>query len=514
MMNSENAIGSPSPPLSPEESASWEIGPKYMFQRELGSGTYGKVCEALLAGTTKKVAIKKLTDIYADPTRCKRILREIEILKYLNHPCIIKPIELIVSTGRKPSFYIVMEMGQSDLRKIMKSPIFLNILQVQMILYRLLTAVNYLHSGGIIHRDIKPANILINADCTVQLCDFSLIRCISQLESGKYDCDQAFRQNPILNHSSSSHSSGCGEIEGIPEAIESSQEIKLNSRLKEDTQAKSLFSQENLNEKAPGKLPSLEEALLQISYRSKRSHKAKLSQKKQRQVPNKISIKKCEERNILLKASKKKVPLLQRELSGYVGTRWYRAPELILMEKIYTTAIDIWAVGCVFAELLQMMPEHQPNFLRRSALFPGDSCFPYSPCRKPTHIVAGFPVSQKDQIGVISSVLGKPREKQISFLTDRKAEEYVASFPEYYDDNLIKRFPEASKEAIDLLERMLSFNPFFRITAKEALGHPFFSKIRDKSSETEMAHPLNLYTDIFQAADLSELAKLVIEKMQ
>ena len=60
-------------------------------------------------------------------------------------------------------------------------------------------------------------------------------------------------------------------------------------------------------------------------------------------------------------------------------TRWYRAPELILLEKDYTEAIDIWAVGCIFAELLTMMQENFPNYQDRKPLFPGGSCFPLSP---------------------------------------------------------------------------------------------------------------------------------------
>lgn len=52
---------------------------------------------------------------------------------------------------------------------------------------------------------------------------------------------------------------------------------------------------------------------------------------------------------------------LRRQLTGHVVTRWYRAPELILLEKDYGETIDVWAVGCIFAELLSMMQENVPN---------------------------------------------------------------------------------------------------------------------------------------------------------
>ena len=56
---------------------------------------------------------------------------------------------------------------------------------------------------------------------------------------------------------------------------------------------------------------------------------------------------------------------MKRELTGHVVTRWYRAPEIILLEKDYGPAIDIWAVGCIFAELLGMMKENAPTFVDR-----------------------------------------------------------------------------------------------------------------------------------------------------
>lgn len=70
---------------------------------------------------------------------------------------------------------------------------------------------------------------------------------------------------------------------------------------------------------------------------------------------------------------------IKRELTGHVVTRWYRAPELILLEKEYGPAIDVWSVGCIFAELLGMMKESAPTYLDRKPLFPGKSCFPLSP---------------------------------------------------------------------------------------------------------------------------------------
>ncbi len=70
---------------------------------------------------------------------------------------------------------------------------------------------------------------------------------------------------------------------------------------------------------------------------------------------------------------------LKRELSDHITTRWYRAPEIIIREKDYGPAIDMWAIGCVFADLLNMIRDHKPDPTDRKSLFPGKSCYPLSP---------------------------------------------------------------------------------------------------------------------------------------
>lgn len=92
---------------------------------------------------------------------------------------------------------------------------------------------------------------------------------------------------------------------------------------------------------------------------------------------------------------------VKRELTGHVVTRWYRAPELILLEKDYTAKIDVWSVGCIFGELLNMIKENASTFLDRSPLFPGSSCFPLSPARANTIKKSGFPHHSADQLNVI-----------------------------------------------------------------------------------------------------------------
>lgn len=76
--------------------------------------------------------------------------------------------------------FIVMELFESDLHKLIKNdpPIELSESQVKVMIYNSLCALNFMHSANVLHRDIKPANILIQKDCNVRVCDFSISRCM------------------------------------------------------------------------------------------------------------------------------------------------------------------------------------------------------------------------------------------------------------------------------------------------------------------------------------------------
>ena len=79
-----------------------------------------------------------------------------------------------------------MDFSESDLHKLLKSALHLNMKQIQMIVYNLLCGVAYLHKSNVIHRDLKPANILLSEDCSVKLCDFGLARSIAGVETSTF----------------------------------------------------------------------------------------------------------------------------------------------------------------------------------------------------------------------------------------------------------------------------------------------------------------------------------------
>lgn len=149
-----------------------------MIEKMLGTGSYGKVALATKKSNGIKVAIKRMDNIFEDETDCKRILREISLMRLLRHPYLVELIE-IIHPSKPQSFttlYVVMDYAESDLKKIIKSSINLEMLHIQTIVYNLLCAVKFLHDSNVLHRDLKPANVLLNEDCTIKLCDYGLAR--------------------------------------------------------------------------------------------------------------------------------------------------------------------------------------------------------------------------------------------------------------------------------------------------------------------------------------------------
>ena len=106
-------------------------------------------------------------------------------------------------------------------------------------------------------------------------------------------------------------------------------------------------------------------------------------------------------------------------MTSHVGTRFYRAPELILCEKDYGKPVDIWAVGVIFGELLSMLEENCADKTERKSLFPGKFCFPLSPNPKAEKDDYGIPIPQdNDMLDYIFNMIGTPGESDLSFITD------------------------------------------------------------------------------------------------
>ena len=423
----------------------WDIGEDYEITKIIGKGSYGDVAEAMHKRTGKKVAIKRIYRVFEDLVDCKRIVREISILRRLKHANIVGLFDILEPKDPAgfDTLYLVMEYCQSDVKKMVKSATHLQLAHVQVLMYNLLCGLKFMHSGEVIHRDLKPANILLNEDCTVKICDFGLARSVLGVET-------SFKS--LLRGPETAHET-----------------------------AKSA-------EKAADKpTPAPKPTAKQEDQKKKEIHKQLIRTKDLRMN-------------------------MKRELTGHVVTRWYRAPELILLEKDYGPAIDIWSAGCIFAELLSMMKEHAPTYLDRKPLFPGSSCFPLSPDHK-AEKKHGFPHSSTDQLNVIFDVIGTPSEEEASFVTDAKAIEYLKTFTTRTRVDFRDLYPAATKDAIDLLNRMLVFNPYFRITVNDAIANPFFESVRDRAKEALTAEPVALAFEKEGDLEAPRLRELFLEEV-
>ncbi len=92
-------------------------------------------------------------------------------------------------------------------------------------------------------------------------------------------------------------------------------------------------------------------------------------------------------------------------------------------------------------------------------------------------------------------MIGTPNEEDISFLTDLKAQSYLKSFASRPRADLKQRYPAAKDEAIDLLHKILVFNPYFRPNVQECLDHPYFKQVRQINFESTAPSEVYLEAD-------------------
>jgi mitogen-activated protein kinase 1/3 len=191
-------------------------------------------------------------------------------------------------------------------------------------------------------------------------------------------------------------------------------------------------------------------------------------------------------------------PGLTRQLTKHVVTRWYRAPELILIQP-YTSAVDIWSLGCILAELLSMQEGNVQGYQDRKPLFPGGTCYPLS--GEGDSIKSD---ERLDQLSVIFHVIGTPSPEDVPAIGE--ANKYIKSLGKIEGKSLETIYPVADPSAINLLKNMLQFNPKLRCTAEEALEHEFFKGVRRKDLERAADGPLE--GPDFLEADKIDLAVL------
>ncbi|KAM3858477.1 mitogen-activated protein kinase 15 [Diretmus argenteus] len=158
------------------------ISLKYEIKRRLGKGAYGIVWKAVDRQTGEVVAVKKIFDAFRNRTDAQRTFREIMFLQeFGDHANIVKLLNVIRARNDK-DIYLIFEYMDTDLHAVIKKGNLLKDIHKRYVMYQLLKATKYLHSGNVIHRDQKPSNVLLDTDCFVKLCDFGLARSLYQIQ--------------------------------------------------------------------------------------------------------------------------------------------------------------------------------------------------------------------------------------------------------------------------------------------------------------------------------------------
>ena len=301
----------------------------YDFLGKLGEGTFGEVSKARSKRTGDIVALKKILMHNEKDGFPITALREIKLLKQLDHINILKLEEMAVERSKdpkkKPSMFMVTPYMDHDLSGLLENPsVHFTEPQIKCYMIQLLEGCRYLHENKILHRDMKAANLLINNYGILQIADFGLAR--------PYD-DEPPKPG-----------------EGGGEAT--------------------------------------------------------------------------------------------RDYTCLVVTRWYRPPELLLQLRRYTTAIDMWGIGCVFGEMFKGRP-----------------------------ILAGN--SDLNQAQQIFELVGSPNDDNMPGWSELPGCDGVREF-EYRRGNLTTVFREQGSLAISLLSELLKLDWRKRINAIDALKHPYF----------------------------------------
>ncbi|XP_054648125.1 STKc_p38 domain-containing protein isoform X4 [Dunckerocampus dactyliophorus] len=158
----------------------------------------------------------------------------------------------------------------------------------------------------------------------------------------------------------------------------------------------------------------------------------------------------------------------ESEMTGYVVTRWYRAPEVIFNWMHYSQTVDVWSAACILAEMIT-----------GQVLFPGHDSI--------------------DQLKKILHLTGTPDTSLVQKMQSEDAQSYVLGLPPQKKKNFKEVFECMEDNAVSLLEGMLLLDPDTRLTAKQGLSHPFLAEYHDTESEPD-SQP---YDDSFESLELA-----------
>ena len=309
---------------------------RYAPEIRLGQGGYATVFRCLDQVTGRPVALKRFRNV--DPDSLARVRSEIAAMRSLRFPGVVRLLDEGID---EEGAYLVMDLVDGKPFPGPEAPVTWE--QLRPTLLALLRILMRVHAAGVIHRDLKPANVLVScADCTIKIADFGLSRVVGS--------DQI-----VTNHHHDSmyqDSKDHGHVDASDEyPMDEDDNNTFGEGSVNDNDSDSHSTHSGSNHRISGSFGEKDRPENDHGNNMQKSIFGFQKGSFHGGVPSPLP--------------------LRRGLTKHVVTRWYRAPEVILLQD-YTAAVDIWSLGCIFAELLGLVRENIEDYRRRRALFPGE----------------------------------------------------------------------------------------------------------------------------------------------
>ena len=416
-----------------------ELGIDYEYSNLFERSDFGDLHQCEQRFTGNKVLIRCFDDVCEDIVKGKEVLRDLILLKSLQHPCILNVVD-VISLPASP-LYIVYEYAQADLERVFKSVMYFEMIHVQALMYNMLVAMKYIHSASVIHGKLKPDSILINEDCTLRLRDFGQAKCLKQAKDVHIEEEK-------------SHNEDSGNTPYCTFDAENDPSLSSESNIESGVGTPVTEKSKLIQPLKPKKVMSESRARLAMSY---------------------------------------------------------EAPETLFSDLDQTPAVDIWSLGCILAEMLGMIIENAPNSTDRSPLFLNSS--PYLLLDRNDKEISCLLHSSRNHLHAIISVIGTPKDDDLDFIQNQHIVDYLRSIPAKEPIDLTEIYPVNTPDLLDLLRRMIQFNPQKRITVDECLNHPFVAPFKDRAEETKHGGPITLDPRSEKTLSPRKLRELLLDTM-
>ncbi|GFR43880.1 hypothetical protein Agub_g5009 [Astrephomene gubernaculifera] len=465
----------------------WQVGTRYEVLKVLGAGSFSAVCLAWDRVEEEKVALKRVGDVFASPDYAKRVLREVCIMRRLEHPNIIRLRDVFLKPSPRGKYvfrggrlvptsfdcYLALEYcDQGDLFNMRGQ---LPEHEVRSLMWQLLGALRYLHGLNVWHRDIKTGNLLLTlaeGRRVLKVADFGSARSAKDTgdAAGGGQLPDQLNGAPLSRELTLPPQSGAGE-EGAGEEGDTASDMDCEAATDSTGTADGGASRGRGRSAEPPAAATAPRSRARSSSRQGRGGGCGAAG--------------CPGGGLVA------IPApeggYQPPLTSLVCTPCYRAPEVVMSRGGYSSSIDMWSAGCVFGELLQR------------AAYVGKAATPHLQVA-PVFAISGKPLTPHAgqrygpaegpgcggayaELSALFAVIGTPAWACIEGVPSEAWRRYLFHIPGRAP-TLHRRFGQAGEVAVDLLARLLQFDPGRRASAEEAMAHEYFAMMH---MEAQMA---------------------------